>query len=320
MKKFLEDLKIELQKLKFSKKEIEEILADHQEMIETAKNEGLTDEEIVLKFGNPEQLAHDLKENSKEPTFQTNKGGMNVEGYELSNTFPVMDKAFDIKIELVSEDVTYELHDLDQIEVYYKNIKDLEKYEIEFDGKEFVLKRTSSKISVSWSKTSGEFLIKVPIGIENKTFNVVTVSGDADLQGITTGELNIKTTSGDFELNEFKATDAKITTVSGDVELKNGTIGTMTVAMVSGDVECKNTNCEGTVDINTVSGDFEAENCYFGPLNFKTVSGDVEGKEFYPKSINLRSVSGDVEIHNSDKEFKIDIISKKSVSGTVSID
>ena len=62
MKKFLKDLETELRKNKLSGAEIKEILADHEEMIQSAKNEGLTDEELEAKFGNPKKVAEELSQ------------------------------------------------------------------------------------------------------------------------------------------------------------------------------------------------------------------------------------------------------------------
>ena len=46
-------------------KEIKEILADHKEMIEAAKEEGLNDDELRLKFGDPSKVATELNEDLK---------------------------------------------------------------------------------------------------------------------------------------------------------------------------------------------------------------------------------------------------------------
>jgi DUF4097 and DUF4098 domain-containing protein YvlB len=317
MKTFLKHLKKELIKRHFSTSEIEEILADHQEMIETAQNDGLTDEELVMKFGDPEQLAKDLYDNRVETPIL--KGGIKVEGYELANSFPVIDKEFDSKIHLVSEDVKYMIHDQETIEVHYKNVKDLELYTIAFKDNQFLLQRKSEIGKFNFRKESAKFIVKVPVGIVNNVFEVHLVSGDAKLEGLQTNELTIRTTSGDVKIHSFKAQDTTVNTVSGDVKLSEGTMASATLSMVSGDIEANNVTCEGEVDANTVSGDLKAEESYFGPFSFKTVSGDCKGKNFYPKSISFRSVSGDVKIQNEDKDFNIEVLRKKSLSGSVKI-
>ncbi len=65
MKKFLKDLEKELKKLHMNNKDIAEIMADHKEMLEQALYDGLTDEEIEIKFGDPEKLAKELNGDSE---------------------------------------------------------------------------------------------------------------------------------------------------------------------------------------------------------------------------------------------------------------
>jgi uncharacterized membrane protein len=62
MKKFLKDLETELRKNNLSENEIKEIMADHEEMIQSAKSEGLTDEELEAKFGSPKNVAEELSQ------------------------------------------------------------------------------------------------------------------------------------------------------------------------------------------------------------------------------------------------------------------
>jgi len=65
MKKFLENLRTELKKKHINEGEIEEILRDHEEMIDEALAEGLSEEDITKKFGNPEQVAADISAMNK---------------------------------------------------------------------------------------------------------------------------------------------------------------------------------------------------------------------------------------------------------------
>lgn len=317
MKTFLKHLKKELIKHQFTTSEIEEILSDHKEMIEAAQKDGLTDAELEMKFGDPEQLAKDLYDNRVETP--NVKGGTKVEGYTVAETFVVSDKQFDVHIGLVSEDVKYMVHDEDTIEVLYKNVTDLEKYNITFTDNRFELQRKTQRSSINFRKESAKFIVKVPVGVVSNTFSLNLVSGDGKLEGITTKDLSIKTTSGDVKLHSFKATETNVSTVSGDVKLSEGSFEKASLSMVSGDLHTTNLSCDGDVTVNTVSGDFKAENTHIGPFKFKTVSGDCKGRNFYPVSISFHSVSGDVKIENEDKDFEINVIRKKSLSGSVKI-
>ena len=57
MKIFLQNLEDELKKNNLNEEEINDIIADHSEMIESAISEGLSDEDLEQKFGNPKDLA-----------------------------------------------------------------------------------------------------------------------------------------------------------------------------------------------------------------------------------------------------------------------
>lgn len=316
MKTFLDALKKELKKRNFSKEDIAEILADHEEMIETAKTEGLSEDELASKFGDPGKLAEDLL--AAKP-IEVHKGGISVEGYTLLQTFPVLDNEFDIHIALVNEDVKYQIHDMQQIEVHYKNIKDTDEYVVTFDNNEFVLKRDTPKLRFRLSKESGKFIVKVPQNIASKQCTIKLVSGDAKLEGIQTDVFDVNTTSGDVKLSTFTAKAAKFHTVSGDLDIDQGTIEALDLSMVSGDCKLKHTTVSGTIDCNTVSGDVKAENSEAGDFNFKTVSGDCKGKNFYPKNVSLRSVSGDVKIKNEDQLREIKVVKSKALSGKIKI-
>lgn len=316
MRKFLQDLKKELKKRNFSKEEIEEIINDHQEMIATAKEQGLSDEELHLKFGDPEQLAQDLKENAT--THVVEKGGQNVEGYTLLETFPVTTKEFNVEIALVSEDIKYENHDLDQIEVHYKNIKDTDDYTTSFDGTMFTLKRNNTERRFSMKKESVKFIVRVPEGVTCETFDVKAVSGDGKYAGIKTDKLHIKSTSGDLKLKDVVGKEARISTVSGDLAWKDVVLDSCDLNMVSGDVHMHQTAISGDLNTNTVSGDLKLEEATCDNLILKTVSGDCKGKEFYPNTVSLRSVSGDIKIENQ-KQTDIKVLKQKTLSGKVKI-
>ena len=60
MKKFLKDLEKELRKIGVNEEEITEILADHVEMIEAGKSEGLNEENMNSKFGDPKNIAEEI--------------------------------------------------------------------------------------------------------------------------------------------------------------------------------------------------------------------------------------------------------------------
>jgi DUF4097 and DUF4098 domain-containing protein YvlB len=112
----------------------------------------------------------------------------------------------------------------------------------------------------------------------------------------------------------------KLSTVSGDVKLEALSADSMNLSMVSGDLHLHNAIVSGELRVNTVSGDLRVGDVCAKDAILSTVSGDVNGTEFYPSTIRFSSVSGDVQIKNSDSSKKIEILSKKSVSGDIHIE
>jgi DUF4097 and DUF4098 domain-containing protein YvlB len=315
MKTFLENLKKELKKRDFSERDIEEILEDHEEMIEAAQNDGLSDEELERKFGSPDKLAEDLldsKSINEEPQ------GVSLTGYELLKSFPIIEKEFDINISVVSEDLTYLVHDEERIEIYYRDIKDIDNYLVKFDGKELRLEYKKT-FNFSFRRSSGQLVIKVPKGIISKNVQIMTVSGDAKIEDIHSDSFHLKTTSGDISVNTFHAGKAKFTTVSGDFNFHNGTISSLDISMVSGDAKLEDIVVTGEIVSNTVSGDLELTKVESDSFILKSVSGDCIGVEFYPKTVTLKSVSGDIKINNTDVSREIHAKHKKTLSGTIKI-
>lgn len=315
MKTFLNDLKNELTKRNFNSLEIEEILADHLDMMETAKAEGLSESELVEKFGDPAHLAADLEETRSEEESGKKQG---TSEYKHLTSFPVLEGDFDVEIQLVSEDVHYEVHDEERIEVHGKRIK-TEDFDITFQHGTFTLKRIKEGLRFSFGRTDGKFLVRVPRNNASKRFSIKMVSGDMDLGQCHTEQLDVHTTSGDITICDLKVGKASLHTVSGDLELKKGTFEHLQLSMVSGDVELEHIDITGSLDCNTVSGDLDVEHSQSGEFYFKTVSGDCDGKEFYPETLTVQSVSGDVSIKNKEKKREIQVKKKKALSGDVKI-
>lgn len=326
MKKFLKDLERELKTLRISNEDIAEILEDHKEMIEEATNEGLDEKQIEEKFGNPKIVAKDIfddtqnMDNKVEINFDKVDSCVkeNTNKYDLIKGFPVISKEISIEIGLVSDDLSITTYDGESIQVYQRDIRDLKEYEISFENDILTLKKKKSVIKFfAFSRNNARFLVLVPENVGISNFNYKTVSGDADLNGISSKDYKIKTTSGDLEITNLKSDDIKISTVSGDLKIARMEAASFEISLVSGDLEIKKAKVDGTMYFHSVSGDINLEEIECNEATLKTVSGDMNGTEFYPNQILLKSVSGDIEIINSDKSREIVVIAKKTVSGEI---
>ncbi|MBN2604723.1 MAG: DUF4097 family beta strand repeat protein [Bacilli bacterium] len=326
MNKFLKDLENELFKLKVSPKEIKEILEDHKEMIEVAKTEGLSDEELSKKFGDPIKVAKELYSDIKtepkmsfESTSTESCVSYKTNEYNLVKAFSEIDGAITFEANLVSDDLQYATYDGNEIQVYEQNIMNLDDYEIAFTDNTLVLKRKKELKIFRNKEVSGEFLILIPSTITHERVEFNDVSGDANFNGVVTEKLILKLTNGDIELTNIEAGDSKFSFVNGDVEILNLRGNTIDVSVINGDLEINEGIFAGDLFFNTVSGDIELTNVECVSADLRTISGDLVGTEFYPKEVSLSSVSGDIEINNQDKAREIHVNRKKSISGTIKI-
>ena len=298
MKKFLNDLKKELSKLKISNEEIDEILADHQEMIEEALKQGLSEDELTIKFGDPSKVAKELYEDQQKVVVNMEEYTQNtqyetIKGYKLLKSLPVIDFN-EIQIKLISEDIEIYPYDGENIEVHYTNEIQEKNYEVLLVNGIFKLSRTTSRIGIFEKKKTPDFVVRYPNTGQLGNYTIETVSGDCEMKGINSKTLKLKSTSGDFEGQGIKGETAEFSTVSGNFELSNVSVGEVNISSVSGDFEGKRIIIARNLTINTVSGDFELSNLTAKEASFNTVSGDLEGKEFYVEKIDLKSVSGEV--------------------------
>jgi DUF4097 and DUF4098 domain-containing protein YvlB len=314
MKKFLEDLKKELNKCSIVEDEIQDILEDHEDMIKEAINEGLNEEDITTKFGNPKDLAKELAKSSKKTIVSTNETGYNlIESFHDCNL-----KMTDLST--VADDLIVETHDKDSIEIYMRKIKDTSDYDISCFGEKLKVNYRKQKVGFFSSiNRTGTVLIKLPQSIQLEDSKITTVSGDCILKVIKSKKLVISSTSGNIEMNAIVADKFIVKTVSGDIEIEDLDTGKAQLTAVSGNYKVWNSTVKSDLDMNTVSGDFTITNVECDKTFYSAVSGDIEAEEFYPNEISCKSISGDITITNADKERKISVIRKKSLSGEIKI-
>lgn len=328
MNKFLRDLEIELKKLNVNDKEIQEIIEDHKEMIETGKEEGLNEEELRLKFGNPSKIAKeindDLQRTSNSFTVESVQSivDYNLGDYTFVKSFSSMLEVTDYESKFVNDDLIISNYEGDSIQVYQKDIKDIDKYEIDLVSGTFIIKRKTNGIfgkNLLFKEKSGTFLVLIPMDTRFKDFKYHTVSGDAEMNGIVAENFYMKSTSGDVEMSNIDLGKTKFSMVSGDIELSGLKALSLDISLVNGDVEIENGKIDQKIDLNSVSGDADLKLVECDTASFKTVSGDIEGRNFYVNEISLNSISGDVEIKNDDKTRVIHVLSKKTLSGDITI-
>ena len=314
MKKFLKNLEEELKKRKINEEEIKEILADHEEMIESAINEGLSDEELEAKFGDPKNVADELSEFSSRKKEKDAKADKDI-------IFDSVKDNFNVEIKLINEDVEVISHDEKSIIIKAFRIQDLDKYIIEFKNNRLFMQAPKYKgINIFRSGSrNGKFEIYLPENMQIDTFGLKNINGDFELENLKIKEFDAGNNNGDLELNNLELGDFKASGINGDISIDNVTCVEFNISTINGDAEINKLVCENDIFANTVSGDLEISNSSCRDATLKTVSGDLDGEEFYPKSVSLSSVSGDICIRNKDASRPIEIRRKKSISGDVEI-
>lgn len=317
MKKFLSDLRRALNERRVKPEEIEEILADHEEMIKTALAEGLSEADIAKRFGDPEKLADELADCPKAEPGESES----PEGYQAWKTFPVNGSLLSLDIRLVSEGLLVQTGDHPDLRVFKKGKTKTDDYEIALSGTLFTL-RTPRNVGGSLFGIRREidldFFVELPAGIRLDSVKFATVSGDSAFLNLSGADWSLETTSGDLSLNALGAKDIRWNSVSGDVQAENSVFASLSASSVSGDLVLKNVQVAGNLRIHSVSGDARAEDCTAGETELESVSGDVRGKEFYPESLRMKSVSGDVILENKDKN-RIKVVSTRTTSGELII-
>ena len=316
MKKFIEDLRQELNKRNMKTSEIDDIIADHEEMIETAKAEGMTEDEMRKRFGDPVKLADELSDFSPKETSEEEPS----DDFQIWKSFTVTSDGIDVDIQLVSEDITFKTSKNDEIKVYQSGITDLGKYDLNFTGKKFILKAPKYQGGLFMRRHSEDqaIIIEFPKTLILELFYYNSVSSDFKFSNLNAKEFTVSTTSGDLEINNARLGKTKWNTVSGDILVNDSKVTVLTSSQVSGDMTIQNVFVVENMTLNTVSGDAKIDHVICNQCSVHSVSGDIEGIEFYPGSVSLKSVSGDVTIKNKESKT-IEIISKTTVSGDIDI-
>jgi len=314
--KFLVDLKNELKKRNVSDPEIEEIMKDHEDMINQALEQGHQESDVILRFGDPVLLAKELSDEQNlddAPRVESDQ-------YQAWKSYSPNKDSLTLVVKLVSEDLVVQPSTDDQIRILYKGKEDIEKYQISYKNGELIIEAPKSRGFHFMRLQSDEmrFIIEVPKSLDFKDCNQQGVSSDFTLQNMKIDHFTINTTSGDCEIKNSTFEDARWNTVSGDLKASDLSITNLVISMVSGDTNLKQVNIKSDLSLSTVSGDAKIEDSKADTINISTVSGDLEAKEFYMQSVKFKSVSGDCNIHNKEKT-PINILRSHSVSGEIRI-
>lgn len=308
MTNYIKALKKELDNKQLSENEKEDIIKDHEEMIQEALADGLAEADLEKRFGSPEQVASELESQSDNEIVEDSVYDFSITAEDLK-----------ITIGLVNEDFNLSTSNDENLHVSFSEPHDKDKYDVSFDNNHLIVKRKNDLKLFSFNKNVNQRItVTVPHKHEVSKFALNMVNGDIDLKHMNMATATISVVNGDVNFNHFSIDQLKLNAVGGDAMLNQMSLTDCHVSLVSGDLEATHVDVQHQLTISTVSGDARLEHSTCESLQYHSVSGDLSGKEFYPKSIKFDSISGDVKINN-EKKTDINIIKSSSISGKINI-
>lgn len=312
---YLDELKNELTKRHVKQHVIDDILADHEDMIREAMNEGLSEADLNTKFGDPSKLAAELATASETEEEKRDPSGLRWK------TFAPAANELTIDVKLVNEDITVRGHDGSEIEVF-SSIPErvLKDYECEFQNGRLTLTAPKMRGFGRFGQSSNDyaFELMVPKALLLVNAKLMTVNGDVFVAGLDSAQIDSITTNGDLHLDNARIGKLKVNTVNGDVLLEHLELGSYLGSAVSADVVVRSVKVKGDIILNSVSGNAEIYESSADYAELSTVSGDLTGVEFYPVRLALKSVSGDIRIGNKRRDA-VEVVRKSTVSGSITI-
>jgi hypothetical protein len=312
---YLDELRNELAKRHVKQSVIDDILADHEDMIREAMNEGLSEAELNTKFGDPSHLAAELADSSESEEEEKEPVGGSWKTFTLSSS------ELSVDVRLINEDVTVRVSDGSTLEVFSTaSEKALKDYECDVQNGKLTLSAPRLKGFSRFGHNANEhsFEIRIPKKILLVGVKIATVNGDIVGAGLDATQCETNTTNGDLHLSRGSVGKLKVNTVNGDVHLESLEIGSYQGSSVAADVVVRQVKVKGDMILNSVSGDADIRDSVADYAELQTVSGDLTGTEFYPVRLALKSVSGDIRIANKRRDA-VEVVRKQSVSGSISI-
>jgi hypothetical protein len=316
VKTYLDALRRELERRHLKQNDIEEILADHAEMIQTAISEGLTEDQIKAKFGDPARVADDLSDFSE----HQDATQASTTGSFVWKSFTILESEIAILVNLVSEDVVYQITEESELKIMATEKAKLDDYVAEYAHGQLTIKAPKERgfVFLRRDRIEPSFIISLPKQLAIAKIHHTSVNSDIHFINVRADYVELHTTNGDVDIDSSAFQKTKWHTVNGDIFVHHATLNSLHSVSVSGDVRFTDVRIATDLRFDTVSGDIELIKTECIDAELSSVSGDLSGKDFYPKRVSLKSVSGDIVIKNS-KQTDIEVVRRSSVSGNIQI-
>lgn len=326
-----------------------EIMADFEAHFQDAMQTGKTEEDILNALGSVQTIASEiLEQHRQQASFEgqiaedtrSNGEGERSDGYSVSEethaeksshrfsaaSFSQEDLSqsnlyiHTLRIHTSEVDVAIESYEGDRIG-YRIESDEPEKFDIRdyIDGDTYTIsarmrynaKRFFSFINLRYGNQ--KLYIRVPSSYQGD-IQVVSESGDIDMQHVRAAQLQMELSSGDGVIRQGAFQDVRITSKSGDIRMEYSSAERISMEASSGDVDVSRINTH-TMAVRTSSGDVDIEQLHAEELRAEVTSGDLSLSDGVGLNWYLSSSSGDIEAERI--RANMDIVSH---SGEVEID
>ena len=262
MKKYLEELKNELEKENISNKD--EIFKKYEDRYNFGLEAGLSDEEIEEMLGDID----DIIEKYKEAEEEINENLDNEENKAI------------LYVKVLRDDVVVRESKDDECHIYFENTKS-SYYDVTNSKSKGVIVNYHKNMVLTLNKVNGKITIEIPRYKKFKSCEFNFGSADADIMNLNAKKISIVASQGDIKTKDLIS--------SGD----------LSIHCVNADIECDKLECVGELHITNVSGDIDVDNAKASYIKIDTVSGDIKLKNADGK-IDSKSISGDVHVNGED--------------------
>ncbi len=316
---------LEIQLGKFSEATRQEILEDYENHFAEAMSHGKSEEEIIRELGDIQDMIDEIPE--EDITGENISESDMYDGIQKCSTADsegscsgrrVISDCLGTYRKIVADckaaDVIVRQSGDDNLHVNYENDNKSDNqdgksnfYQYEKDGVFYVgIKKnetTNKNITIGFlgfhmdipgvrTYDSGKVTIEIPEGF--KELEVVTGSGDVQLDGVAGDILTIRTASGDIYTSRAKYQKLNVSATSGDIKLQDIEAVEIEAGATSGDASLERIVSK-TLQVSTSSGDVDAQKIVADRIEARTSSGDCEFSGRTSRYYG-RSGSGDQEV------------------------
>ena len=196
-----------------------------------------------------------------------------------------------IDVNATSSNVQIVSSDKDVISIQWKDGN------VVLEGDKLILDSKAGNSSAG--RTGDNLLIEIPTNHRLYEIQVVTSSGDLELNGIDLNKFSFSAfINGNASISNTNLDNLEINLIVGNVSFNNVAFESGDINTASGDINFRNTNFNNGT-INTVAGDIKFNGVDFGLANINSAAGDIEMDRVNFESADMNNASGDIEIENT---------------------